>query len=77
MTRTIITLPDELKEWLDNYSHIHHQSLAETIRCAIKEYKKNKQDEVKNDILYKTSGIWKNRKIDGLEYVENLRKEWE
>jgi hypothetical protein len=27
--------------------------------------------------LEKTAGIWKNRRIDGLTYVENLREEWD
>ena len=35
-----------------------------------------KNQTIKN-ILSKTSGIWKNRKIDGLEYVRKLRGEWD
>jgi len=34
------------------------------------------ENKTKTDILSKTSGIWKNRKIDGLEYVRKLRDEW-
>ncbi|MBN1699349.1 MAG: hypothetical protein JW881_17650 [Spirochaetales bacterium] len=40
MARTIITIPDDIKTWLDHYSHRHHQSLAATIRAAIKNFKK-------------------------------------
>ena len=34
------------------------------------------KNRTKNDILSKTSGIWKDRKIDGLEYVKKQRNEW-
>lgn len=34
------------------------------------------KNQTKDDILSKTSDIWKNRKIDGLEYVRKLRDEW-
>ncbi len=76
MIRTIITLPRELKVWLDNYSKKHNRSTAETIREAISAYKAKQEDQAKDKVLSKTSGIWKNRKIDSLEYVRKLRDEW-
>jgi hypothetical protein len=76
MKRTIITVPDEIKEWLDNYSYLHHQSVAETIRIALEEYKEKRNRETEKDSIKKTAGLWKSRKLDGLEYVERLRKEW-
>ena len=76
MARTIITIPDKIKKWLKNYSYTHHQSLAETIRIAIIEYKEKKQKQEEEDIIKKTAGIWKDRKIDGLEYVNKIRQEW-
>ena len=76
MVRTIITIPDEIKKWLDNYSHTHHQSLAETIRMAIKEYIEKNRNQEEKQIIKTTAGIWKDRKIDGLEYVNKIRKEW-
>ena len=77
MIRTIITLPRELKNWLDNYSKSHNKPTAETIREAIIAYKANVENESTDDLLKKTRGIWKDRKIDGLDYVESLRNEWE
>jgi len=76
MIRTIITLPRELKIWLDNYSKKHNRSTAETIREAISAYKAKLENQTKDGILSKTYGIWKNRKIDSLEYVRKLRDEW-
>ncbi|MCH7771478.1 MAG: hypothetical protein IIA49_10770 [Bacteroidetes bacterium] len=34
------------------------------------------ENQTKADILSKTSGIWKYRKIGGLDYVRKLRDEW-
>lgn len=77
MIRTIITLPRELKNWLDNYSKANNRPTAETIREAIIAYKANIENKTDEDLLKKTEGIWKSRNIDGLDYVESLRDEWE
>ncbi len=34
------------------------------------------ENQSKDNILSKTSGIWKDRKIDGLDYMRKLRDEW-
>ena len=77
MARTIITISDTIKEWLENYSHMNHQSIAETIRNAIEEYKTKVENGGIDEIIIKTSGIWKDRKINGLDYVNKLREEWD
>ena len=76
MLRTIITLSQDLKNWLDKYSREKKQSTAETIREALVEYRQKKDSESSDEILKKTSGIWKGR-IESEEYVEKIRKEWE
>ncbi len=76
MKRTIITIPDEMKIWLDTYSKKLNRPTAETIREAIAEYKERVEKERKN-ILSDTAGLWKNKRIDGIDYVERLRDEWE
>lgn len=71
-------MSEEDKRWLDNYSHKKHQSLSETVRKAIR-YMKNdvvEKEEKKDNILEITAGIWKSRKLDGLDYVKKLRDEW-
>ena len=77
MARTIISLPDDDKRWLDAYSHATHQSLAKTVRLAIKFYRQQQKAGVKKDALSMTSGLWQARKIDALGYVQKMRKEWD
>ncbi|MEE9431529.1 MAG: hypothetical protein V3V16_10835 [Melioribacteraceae bacterium] len=76
MTRTIISIPEDMKVWLDNYSKTNKKPTAETIREALKEYKVKIENESKIDLLSQTSGLWKEKNIDGLEYVKSLRSEW-
>ena len=77
MLRTIISLPSELKNWIDNYSHINKKTAAETIRQAILEYKNRIEKSGDNSILSETSGIWRGRERDALEYIDKMRSEWE
>jgi len=76
MVRTIISLSTDLKRWLDRYSREHHQSTAETIRAAIKQFQQNASHKTHRDSLMKTAGILDN-KVDGVKYVRKLRKEWD
>lgn len=76
MTRTIISISQELKIWLDDYSKSNNKPTAETIREAIKAFRKKIEIESEVDLLSQTSGLWKEKKQDGLEYVESLRNEW-
>ncbi len=76
MTRTIISIPQELKVWLDDYSQSNNKPTAETIREAIRAYKKKIETESGVDLLSQTNGLWKAKNIDGLKYVESLRNEW-
>lgn len=76
MTRTIISLPKELKTWLYNYSKKNKRSIAETIREAIIIYKEKNENEDKESLLEQTSGLWKKKNIDALSYVNSIRGEW-
>jgi predicted DNA-binding protein len=75
MIRTLISLPREIKVWLDDYSKKKNKPTAETIREALKQYKEKVESE-KVDSLEATAGIWKEKKIDANEYVDKLRSEW-
>jgi len=73
-TRTIITLPEEDKHWLEAYSNVHKISVAEAIRQGIQTLKNSKTEQTYRQLVMKTVGLWK--KGDGLEYQEKIRSEW-
>ena len=45
MTRTLITIADEDKNWLMRYAKEKHVSMAELIRQAIQEYRQRIENE--------------------------------
>ena len=76
MVRTIITLEDSDKRWLDRYSGRQGQSTAETIRNAIKEFQKKSRESDHHRVLKATAGLLKG-KDDSVRFVRELRKEWD
>jgi hypothetical protein len=72
--RTIITLSEEDKNWLERYSKHKGLSMAEAIRQGISKLKDEERPSLYQKTLQSTRGIW--TKGDGLEYQERLRKEW-
>ncbi|MBU0476068.1 MAG: hypothetical protein KKF62_18125 [Bacteroidetes bacterium] len=76
MTRTLISIPQELKIWLDDYSKKNNKPTAETIREAIKAFRNKMEMESKVDLLSQTSGLWKDKHLNSIDYVESLRNEW-
>ena len=76
MIRTVISIDEESKEWLDQQARRENVSTAELIRTAVREYRDEKKRETLplSDLLKQTSGIWKGG--DGLSYQRLLRKEW-
>lgn len=77
MGRTLITIPDEDKKWLRSYSQVHKQSISETVRVAIRELRHRASRKEKQDILNQTFGLWADRNVDALDYVEKMREEWD
>ncbi|MDZ7832295.1 MAG: hypothetical protein U5L07_11130 [Desulfobacterales bacterium] len=72
--RTIITLEESNKSWLEAYSASEGISMAEAIRRGIKCLKANENRKLYNDLVNKTRGKWK--KGDGLDYQRQVRSEW-
>ena len=70
--RTIVDIPDQFIESLDRLGTTNHQSRAAIIREAIADFLKVKSLPPSEAAF----GIWKNRKMDGLEYQNELREEW-
>jgi len=73
--RTIITLPEEDKLWLESYSKAYRISVAEAIRQGIKGLKESMAQSTYDTLVQNTRGVWK--KGDGLKYQERIRSEWE
>jgi len=73
MTRTIINLEPEEKEWLERTSQAQGVSMARLVREAIRRLRQQ-EDVSLEEVLKQTSGLW--RKGDGLTYQRRLRKEW-
>jgi hypothetical protein len=72
--RTIITLSEEDKLWLESYSSVHGVSLAEAIRQGIRRLKEAERQETYRALVDNTRGIWD--KGDGLTYQRKTRSDW-
>lgn len=70
--RTIIDIPIEQVQALEEICERENISRAEAIRRAIAGFLSNKLPKKSSTAF----GIWKDRKIDGLSYQEDLRAEW-
>ena len=71
--RTIVELPEQQIEALKSLSDKEGLSRAELMRRAVAEYLRLHHHE--NDEL--AFGLWKKRDEDGLDYQQQLRKEWD
>ena len=77
MRRTLISLDEEHKAWLDQQAALRRVPMTELVRQAVREFRIREQRRTKPslaDVLKRTSGIW--RAGDGLAYQERVRKEW-
>lgn len=72
--RTIITLSDKDKAWLESYSKARGISMAEAIRRGIGQLQEREERNIYQQLIQETRGIWK--KGDGLTYQEKTRSEW-
>ncbi len=77
MVRTVISLEDEEKAWLDEKARETGQPMTAIVRAAIARYRS--QDRRRgvpalSDLLARTRGIWK--RGDGLAYQRRIRSEW-
>lgn len=70
--RTIVDLPERQIEALAKLSEKENTSRAAIIRLAIDDYIEKHQAA-----LSAAFGLWKDKPIDGLEYQERLRSEWD
>ncbi len=77
MTRTIVSIPEDEKRWLEDYGKKHRMSSAEVIRRAIDEYRRSKSGSTFSGVLRETAGAWTSLKGDSQAHVDRLREEWD
>ena len=68
--RTLVDIPDRQIRDLADICKTEKISRAELIRQAISAYLEKKSSETE------AFGLWKERKVDGMEYQEQVRSEW-
>ena len=72
--RTIITISEEDKRWLESYSSLNRVSVAEAIRQGIRKLKEAELFDNYQTLVQRTKGLWK--KGDGLNFQKKIRAEW-
>ena len=76
MIRTVISLSEEDKAWLDRRAREERVPMTQLVRRAVRLLRRStaRDAEPLEEILGRTSGIWK--RGDGLDYQRRLRDEW-
>ena len=75
--RILVDLPVQHIEALDQLSRVDCKSRAAIIRAAISDYLTDRDQARRRAAIEAGFGLWKDRGIDGLEYQERIRAEWE
>ena len=76
MVRTVVSLEDGDKNWLDERAAAEGVSMTELVRRAVRLLRQESRRGRPGleDLLARTAGLW--RHGDGLEYQRKLRREW-
>lgn len=78
MIRTVVSIDNKDKAWLDRKAMQDHITMTELVRRAIKHYRQCDEVHTKGPIdqlLNETKGLWVAE--DGLKYQNKIREEWE
>lgn len=70
--RTIIDIPPHILTEIDDLAKRESISRAEAVRRAMMEYVEKRARRKPNAAF----GIWKSKKVDSLDYEDELRDEW-
>lgn len=82
-TRTLISLPDEDKRWLDEEASARGRPMTRLVQDAVAEYRVrsvSRRGETLDQLLCATAGLFARRSeppIDGAVLQRQLRGEWE
>ncbi len=76
MVRTVISLDESDKRWLDQQAALQHVPMTEVVRQAVQALRAARQQNGDDfqTLLAGTAGIW--RHGDGLAWQQNARDEW-
>ncbi|RME25832.1 MAG: CopG family transcriptional regulator [Deltaproteobacteria bacterium] len=76
MVRTVISLDEETKSWLDKKATEEGVPMTELVRRALRLYREASAASEPPDeqLLRATRGLWK--RGDGLDYQRKIRGEW-
>ena len=77
MIRTLISLDEEDKRWLDRKAEEEGKTMTELVRTAVRGYREQCESGGPSleELLRQTSGLWKEG--DGIDYQRAVRDEWE
>ncbi|ABC94444.1 hypothetical conserved protein (plasmid) [Rhizobium etli CFN 42] len=70
--RTLVDIGDPEVKALDRLAQREKMSRAALIRKAINDFLARNNADIEAEAF----GLWGDRKIDGLAYQENMRREW-
>lgn len=70
--RTIVDIPEDRIQALSRICKRHRISRAEAVRQAIDHYISIRRTEDSDEAF----GLWKERGVDGLQYQQDVRAEW-
>ncbi|MBB3918829.1 CopG family transcriptional regulator [Rhizobium fabae] len=70
--RTLVDIGDPEVKALDRLAQREKMSRAALIRKAINDFLARNNADIEAEAF----GLWGDRKIDGLTYQENMRREW-
>jgi Arc/MetJ-type ribon-helix-helix transcriptional regulator len=80
MIRTLISLDEEDKRWLDRRAQEEGTTMTEVVRKAVRRYREEHErgtaaEPTLDQLLRQTSGLWPGG--DGLEEQMRARDEWD
>jgi hypothetical protein len=74
MTKTVIALEPEIKQWLDQKALKEGVPMTELVRRAVRLLQEQERSSF-DLLLQQSAGTWAHG--DGLEYQNKLRSEWD
>jgi predicted DNA-binding protein len=80
MIRTLISLSEEDKQWLDRRAQEEGRTMTDLVRIAVRQYREQCErqpgaEPTLGQLLEQTSGLW--RGGDGLAAQIRAREEWD